>query len=106
MLESSGYTSRPMPSQNVIGVLEGTDPVLKNEYVLLTAHYDHVGTGKDGGGQFTPQDSIFTGTRDNAMGTAALIAAAKFFFRCASSALSSFWPSRAKNRPAGQPVLR
>lgn len=78
-LESSGYSSRPMPSQNVIGVLEGSDPVLKNEYVLLTAHYDHVGTGKDGGGQFTPQDSIFNGTRDNAMGTVALIAAAKSF---------------------------
>ena len=78
LLESSGFSSRPMPSQNVIGVLEGSDPVLKNEYVLLTAHYDHVGTGKDGG-QFTPQDSIFNGTRDNAMGTVALIAAAKSF---------------------------
>ncbi|NUN99657.1 MAG: M20/M25/M40 family metallo-hydrolase [Saprospiraceae bacterium] len=78
-LESNGFSSRPMPSQNVIGVLEGSDPVLKNEYVLLTAHYDHVGTGKDGGAPFTPQDSIFNGTRDNAMGTVALIAAAKSF---------------------------
>ncbi len=76
-LESSGYTSRIMPSQNVIGVLEGTDPVLKNEYILLTAHYDHVGTGKDGGGAYTAEDSIFNGTRDNAMGTVALMAAAK-----------------------------
>ncbi len=78
-LTSSGFSSRAMPSQNVIGVLEGSDPVLKNEYVLMTAHYDHMGVGKDGGSPYTAKDSIFNGTRDNAMGTVALIAAAKAF---------------------------
>lgn len=76
-LQSSGYMRRPVNSQNVIGVLPGTDPKLKDEYILVTAHYDHVGTGKDGGAMFTPQDSIFNGARDNAIGTIGLLAAAK-----------------------------
>lgn len=64
-------------AKNVVGVIEGTDPELKNEYVLLSAHYDHVGVGKQGGAAFTPADSIFNGARDNGIGTIALLAAAK-----------------------------
>ncbi|MBK6947722.1 MAG: M28 family peptidase [Haliscomenobacter sp.] len=75
-LFSEGYQRRQVPSQNVIGIIPGTDPVLKKEYVLLTAHYDHVGMGRLGGGATTPADSIFNGARDNAMGTVALLAAA------------------------------
>ena len=45
----------------------------------MTAHYDHVGVGKQGGGPFTERDSIFNGTRDNAMGTTAILTAAKAF---------------------------
>jgi Zn-dependent M28 family amino/carboxypeptidase len=74
-VSAGGSTSIPKPSQNVIGVIEGTDPSLKNEYLLLSAHYDHVGTGKKGG-VFTSEDSIFNGARDNAMGTAAILHAA------------------------------
>lgn len=75
---SSGAAShRSMASQNVIGVLEGTDPQLKDEYILLTAHYDHVGTGRDGGGAYGPQDSIFNGARDNGIGVVALMSAAE-----------------------------
>ncbi|MBI5914031.1 MAG: M28 family peptidase [Bacteroidetes bacterium] len=62
---------------NVVGIIEGTDAVLKNEYVVLSAHYDHIGIGKQGGAAYTPQDSIFNGARDNGMGTVALLAAAK-----------------------------
>lgn len=76
-LSSSGFQTQDVPSQNVIGVLEGTDPQLKNEYILLSAHYDHVGVGKEGGNATTPTDSIFNGARDNAMGTVALLTAAK-----------------------------
>jgi hypothetical protein len=75
----SGALKQLLKSHNVIGILEGTDPNLKKEYILLTAHFDHVGTGKDGGGAFTEEDSIFNGARDNAMGTVALLAAAKSF---------------------------
>ncbi len=74
---SNGFSSRNVPSQNVIGVLEGSDPELKKEYLLITAHYDHVGIGKEGGNAYSAEDSIFNGARDNAMGTVALLSAAK-----------------------------
>jgi Peptidase family M28 len=69
----------PVTSYNVVGVLEGSDPVLKNEYVILSAHFDHVGTGKNGGQAFTKEDSIFNGARDNAFGCTAVLYAAKCF---------------------------
>jgi Peptidase family M28 len=68
---------QPIEAANIVGIIEGTDEVLRNEYVLLSAHYDHVGVGKQGGSAFTPQDSIFNGTRDNGIGVVALLAAAK-----------------------------
>ncbi|AEE49062.1 M28 family peptidase [Haliscomenobacter hydrossis] len=76
-LASSGFSRRMVPSQNVVGILEGSDPELKNEYLILSAHYDHVGIGKEGGGAYSKEDSIFNGARDNAMGTVALLSAAK-----------------------------
>lgn len=78
-ISSSGMRIMPMDSRNVGGVLEGSDPLLKNEYMLLTAHFDHVGVGKQGGGAYTEQDSIFNGARDNAFGTISLLSAAKCF---------------------------
>ena len=60
-------------SQNVIGVVEGTDPQLKNEYIIYSAHYDHVGIG-------TPDatgDSIYNGARDNAIGTTTVLSMAE-----------------------------
>ncbi len=72
-LMSTGYQKKATPSHNVVGVLEGTDPALKNEYILLSAHFDHVGVTNRGPGR----DSIFNGARDNAMGTVALLTAAE-----------------------------
>ena len=66
----------PTRTSNVVGVLEGTDPVLKNEYVILSAHFDHVGVGKEGGNPYR-EDSIFNGTCDNAFGMVAVLQAAK-----------------------------
>jgi Zn-dependent M28 family amino/carboxypeptidase len=63
-----------IPGKNVLGIIEGTDPKLKNEYVALTAHYDHVGIGRAVSG-----DSIYNGTRDNAIGTTAVLQAARYF---------------------------
>jgi Zn-dependent M28 family amino/carboxypeptidase len=59
-------------TQNVVAVWEGSDPVLKDEYVALGAHYDHVGIG-------TPQngDSIYNGADDDGSGTTALLAIAE-----------------------------
>lgn len=53
---------------NIVGVLPGSDPVLKDEFILVTAHYDHVGVGRPVNG-----DSIYNGADDDASGTAALI---------------------------------
>jgi hypothetical protein len=75
-LSSSGFSRKMVYSQNVVGVIEGSDPNLKNEYLLISAHYDHVGVGSQGG-QYTEQDSIFNGARDNAFGTIAMLNAAK-----------------------------
>lgn len=74
-LLSDGLQREPFFSQNVIGIVEGSDPKLRQEYILLTAHYDHIGTGR----RPNQTDTIFNGARDNAMGTTALLAAAKAF---------------------------
>lgn len=67
---------KPVNSYNVVGVIEGSDPILKKEYVVLSAHFDHIGTGKKYG-KVSESDSIFNGTRDNAIGTASILLAAK-----------------------------
>ena len=76
-LRTSGRPRTPAPSANVAGIIEGVDPKLKNEYVVLSAHFDHVGVGKQGGSPYQPSDSIFNGARDNAMGVTAILEAAK-----------------------------
>ncbi|GAB3321614.1 M20/M25/M40 family metallo-hydrolase [Larkinella ripae] len=76
-IQTSGRAQRIIDAVNVAGVIEGTDPKLKNEYVLLSAHFDHVGVGKQGGQPYTSADSIFNGARDNAFGVVALLASAK-----------------------------
>lgn len=68
--------SQSIMSQNVVGMIEGTDPALKNEYVVLTAHFDHIGYGSQSG-RVTAEDSIFNGARDNAFGTTAILTAAE-----------------------------
>lgn len=63
-------------SANVIGVIEGSDPVLKNEVVLLTAHLDHIGispSAKPG------EDAINNGALDNSGGVAVMLEAARMF---------------------------
>ncbi len=78
-LVSSGMRSRDMGSRNVGGILRGSDPALADEYMLMTAHFDHVGVGAQAGGPYTSADSIFNGARDNAFGTISLLAAARSF---------------------------
>lgn len=65
-------------SDNIIGVIEGADPALKDEIVLLTAHLDHIGV--DDGGK-PGEDVINNGAMDNAAGVAVLIEAATMFRR-------------------------
>ncbi|HEY4530053.1 MAG TPA: M28 family peptidase [Luteimonas sp.] len=61
----------PLDSRNVVGVLRGRDPALADEYVVHTAHLDHVGTGIEVDG-----DTIYNGALDNALGVAIMTAAA------------------------------
>lgn len=63
--------AEPLKGTNVIGVVEGSDPVLKNECVVYMAHYDHLGIGKDG--------DVYNGADDNGSGTVALLELAKAF---------------------------
>ena len=60
---------------NVIGMVEGSDPVLKNEYVVMTAHLDHVGLAAPGSGN----DVIFNGADDDASGCAGVMAMARAY---------------------------
>ncbi|UFH54843.1 M28 family peptidase [Spirosoma sp. KNUC1025] len=76
-LRTLGRPQTPVLSANVAGIIEGADPKLKNEYIILSAHFDHVGVGKQGGSPYQPSDSIFNGARDNAIGTVAMLEAAK-----------------------------
>ncbi|SIR24835.1 M28 family peptidase [Maribacter ulvicola] len=72
-IETDGIKEKNLVTQNVVGVLEGTDQKLKEEYIMYSAHYDHVGIGKpDAVG-----DSIYNGARDNAIGTTAVLSMAE-----------------------------
>ena len=78
-----GITDIEMKSavaQNVVGILEGNDPVLKDEYIVVGAHFDHLGTGGKGSSSRKPDTvAIHCGADDNASGTAALIELAEKF---------------------------
>lgn len=61
-------TVQPVKLRNVIGILRGSDPALKDTYVVVSAHYDHLGMRDTGEG-----DLIFNGANDDASGTASVI---------------------------------
>ena len=89
-----GKVNTSVDGKNILAWIEGTDPVLKNEYILLSAHYDHVGVG-------TPDaqgDSIYNGARDNAVGTVAVMNAAKYFAKNPPkrSVLIALWTAEEK----------
>ena len=70
---SLANATETVPTQNVVAVWEGSDPVLKTEYVALGAHYDHVGTGCPPAGT----DTICNGADDDGSGTTALLGMAE-----------------------------
>ena len=69
---------RRFSSNNVIAKYEGNDPELKDEYVIYTAHWDHIGKNPKLEG-----DQIYNGANDNALGTGAIMTAAEAFSRLA-----------------------
>jgi hypothetical protein len=69
-LNTSAPNSREIVARNVVGLLEGSDDKLKDTYVMLTAHYDHLGV-REGEG-----DRVFNGANDNASGVAGMLESA------------------------------
>ncbi len=67
-------TMRTLESRNVLAKVEGADPALRDEYVVYTAHWDHLGVGAPVNG-----DSIYNGALDNASGVATLLEIARAF---------------------------
>ena len=64
--------TRTLTSANVLGVLRGSDPRLSREYVVVSAHLDHLGVGPENGG-----DRIYNGAMDDASGVATVLEAAR-----------------------------
>jgi Zn-dependent M28 family amino/carboxypeptidase len=71
---SMKYTIRRMQTHNVIGILRGSDAKLNQEYVVFSAHHDHLGIGAPVQG-----DSIYNGALDNASGVSMVLAIAEEF---------------------------
>jgi hypothetical protein len=67
-------TNFKTPAFNIVGMIEGNDPVLKEEFVVLSAHYDHIGVEKNKQG-----DQINNGANDDASGVTAVAQMAKYF---------------------------
>ncbi|WP_260482763.1 M28 family peptidase [Sphingomicrobium flavum] len=72
-LSATSTSSERIDSANVIGMIEGSDPALADEVIVVTAHLDHVGTQSDHEGE----DKIFNGAFDNAIGVASMLEAAR-----------------------------
>lgn len=73
---TSAFKADTVYTQNVVAIFEGSDPKLKNEYVAVGAHYDHVGINANAP---AGTDSIFNGADDDGSGTVALLAMAEAF---------------------------
>ena len=68
------FNERDFTSSNIIGMVEGSDPEMKDSYLIISAHYDHLGIGFPIAG-----DSIYNGVFDNASGVSALLELARIF---------------------------
>ncbi len=85
--------------RNVLGMIEGSDPQLKQEVILLGAHYDHVGYGTNQN-SFGPTGHIHNGADDNASGTSGLLEVVEAFTKLSQpprrSILFAFWDGEEK----------
>ncbi|TCD12624.1 M28 family peptidase [Pedobacter frigidisoli] len=72
---SGSKSETPVRCENVLGFLEGTDPILKKEVVVLTGHYDHIGLVKDP----NATDKVNNGADDDGSGTTGVLLMAKAF---------------------------
>ena len=70
-----------LPTQNVVAMLPGSDPALRSEYVILGAHFDHLGRSTFGALDPDAANAIHNGADDNASGTAAVMELARLLRR-------------------------
>ena len=68
-----------LPTQNVVALVPGRDPAMRGEYVVLGAHFDHLGRASAGAMDPEAKDAIRNGADDNASGTAAVLELARMF---------------------------
>ncbi len=74
VIASAEIIQKKALTENVVGMIEGSDPVLKDEYLVIGGHYDHLGFGGPGSGSRMPDTvAIHNGADDNASGTAMVI---------------------------------
>jgi hypothetical protein len=76
-----GGASPSLPTQNVFAVLPGTDPALRSQYVVVGAHFDHLGTSTEGALDPDDKTAVRRGADDNASGTAAVLELARLLKR-------------------------
>ena len=84
------FRHRPVTVSNTAAVLEGSDPRLKHEYIVYSAHMDHIGVNEPVDG-----DSVYHGAIDNAGGTATMMAVARAFASGPRPAAAAFAPIQA-----------
>ncbi|MBL7697015.1 MAG: M20/M25/M40 family metallo-hydrolase [Chitinophagaceae bacterium] len=78
-LTTAGNIINRMAAKNVAGWVQGTDSQLKDQFIMLSAHYDHIGVAREARMVDGKMDSIYNGARDNAIGVTAVINAARYF---------------------------
>lgn len=74
-----GAPAESLPTQNVMALLRGRDPSLRGQYVVIGAHFDHLGTSTNGALDPDAKDAVRLGADDNASGTAAVLELARVF---------------------------
>ncbi|WP_370391824.1 M28 family peptidase [uncultured Winogradskyella sp.] len=74
------FSFNSITGYNVVGFIEGNDPKLKNEYIILGGHYDHIGQGTEVNG-----DTIANGANDDASGTVAAMEMGRYFAQTKSN---------------------
>lgn len=78
-LAAHNESPRSLPTQNVVALLPGTDPALRNQLVVVGAHFDHLGRSTQGALDPDRKNAIRRGADDNASGTAAVLELARLF---------------------------
>jgi peptidase M28-like protein/PDZ domain-containing protein len=70
---------KSVPAYNVVGTIEGSDPKLKREFIVIGAHYDHLGHGGESNSRAPGSNEVHHGADDNASGVAGLLELARIF---------------------------